>query len=667
MIPIGIRRTVLTLAAGAALASWGCSSDTENGGGSSTGGGGAGATGGTAGAGATGGGQAGGGAGGGLAGGGSGGGVSTTCGDLDCEAGETCSSCEVDCGKCMEPVITECNDGIDNDGDGLTDWQLDVGCWGEGDNTEASGARSAEAGWTTFDLQSDSQIIYVSSSGGDDSNDGATPETAVATLAKGAELVRDGFPDFLLLKRGDTWRGEDIGPNRVARRFKSGRSKSEPLVVSSYGDSTERPRLEIDKAFIDDDGHERRFLAVVGLALVSYKKIPGDAEFNGADGGALRFVGTGGDLLFEDNYVEYGEYVVQNITDVEIRRNVIYRSYHVGTCAFNPDGSPNPNGDPMYRPSGIFAGSVDGLIIDDNVFDENGWNPDVPEACATIYNHDMYLSGNSRVRVRDNLILRASSIGIKMSSGGPGESTDIQIENNLFAEGEIGLSMGGNADTQYRFVDAIVRNNVFTDIGRSQPTKRTLSWYVGITDNDRTEIAGNLFANQPDLGNSHGINLNGDTNRDINIHDNYFYGMQRRDLLINMQSQFSKITIQDNQFVTDSTKECQVSHDGGFSNVTYTGNAYSSGASADSWFCVDGARQSLDQWKTNEPTATTATLSGPEPGRNLDSYASHLGLGSDLAAFASEARKQSRHTYRPELSATNANRYIRDGFGVPNP
>jgi hypothetical protein len=41
------------------------------------------------------------------------------------------------------------------------------------------------------------------------------------------------------------------------------------------------------------------------------------------------------------------------VSEVEVRHNVVYRSYHVGTCI---DG--DPNGDPTYRPSGIFAGGV---------------------------------------------------------------------------------------------------------------------------------------------------------------------------------------------------------------------------------------------------------------------------------------------------------------------
>jgi hypothetical protein len=40
-------------------------------------------------------------------------------------------------------------------------------------------------------------------------------------------------------------------------------------------------------------------------------------------------------------------------------------------------------------------------------------------------------------------------------------------------------------------------------------------------------------------------------------------------------------------------------------------------------------------------------------------------MGATLADFATAARQQSRHTYRPELSATSAGNYIRAGYGVP--
>jgi|GEM_PF-1426065 len=602
---------------------------------------------------------------GGRAGAGATGGAPAACGNLICDVHEDCVACAVDCGDCSEPVVTECNDGLDNDGDGLVDWQYDVGCYSSADVTEASGARSDEGGWTTFDLSSDSRIVYVSSSEGDDANDGLSPQHPVRTPSRGATLVRDGSPDFLLLKRGDTWRGQDIGTDRVSRRFKSGQSKEHPLVISSYGDSHERPRLEINGSFVDHDGNERNYVAIVGLAFVSYPKIPGDPQFNGADGDGLRLIGTGHDILLEDNSFEYGEIVVQNESEVEVRRNVVHRAYHVGTCAYRSDGTRDPNGDSTYRPSGMFAGGVDGLLIEDNVWDENGWNPDVPEACATIYNHNLYLSGNSRLTVRDNLIMRAASIGLKLTSAQTGDSDEILIENNLFVEGEIGISMGGNDDTPYRFRNATIRGNVFSDIGRAQPTTRTLSWYLELIDNDGTVVEQNLLVNQPNLNNPFGIALSGGTNRNITIRDNLIHGLLRRQLRSSASSAWANLVIERNTFLATSDETCLVELQGGLVPFAFSSNAYQSGAAEASWFCVDNERYDLARWQAASGETGASVASSQGPSRTVEGYAKQLGIGTTLADFAASARQLSRHKNRAELRAVNVNNYLRQGLGMP--
>src|SRR5579872_362178 len=66
--------------------------------------------------------------------------------------------------------------------------------------TPVSGSGSCSAGTYTGTC-----IYYVSSSAGNDANDGLSPATAVKTIAKGRSLMRDGFPDWLLLNRGDVW------------------------------------------------------------------------------------------------------------------------------------------------------------------------------------------------------------------------------------------------------------------------------------------------------------------------------------------------------------------------------------------------------------------------------------------------------------------------------
>lgn len=424
-------------------------------------------------------------------------GMAPGCGDDGGGAGDGDGGAVTDGGGTPDARVPgECDDGVDNDGDGHVDWQRDLGCYGPADATEAAGPREDEDGFTTFEIEVDSVVAYVSAEG-DDEADGSTPETAVASLARAAELVRDGEHDFILLRRGDTWRGQSLG------RFKSGRDAAGPLVVAGYGDSTELPRLEIDDHLIDHDGQSRSFVALIGLHLVAYRLDPADPEFDGVTGGGLRYVGNGEHLLIEGCHLEYGEIVVQSIgdalyTDVEVRRNVVEKSYHAGTC---PPG--NPNGDPTHRPSGMYSSHVDRLTIEGNLFDHNGWNQDVEDACATIYNHNLYLNGND-VIIRDNLLTRASSIHIKLRSDVTGDMDGLVVDNNYFVEGEIGISLGGNSDEPFRFSSSTIRRNVLSDLGRTRPTTRTLAWGIGVSDNDGLVIESNHFLNQHEeaVGNS---------------------------------------------------------------------------------------------------------------------------------------------------------------------
>lgn len=580
--------------------------------------------------------------------------------------------------------ISQCNDGIDNDGDGLTDWQLDVGCWGAEDQTEAAGTREQENGWTTFDLSSDSRVIYVSSSDGNDANDGLTPETAKATPEVGFAMVRDGFPDFLLLKRGDTWRDTTLtrrdldngGVGTVA--FKSGRSAEEKLVIASYGDSTERPRLEIETHFVNDHGREYHHFAISGLAFISYKKEPNTPMFDGHSGGAVRLVGNArsSDVLLEDNYLQYGEYVVQAVDDIEIRRNVIYRSYHMGTCAFREDGTRHPFGNPGYRPSGMFMGSsTNGALLEENIWDENGWNPDLPVGdannpgpCATIYNHNVYLSDVKNITVRNDIFLRASSIGLKVSGNSAGGIDGITIDNNLFAEGEIGISMGGNGRVADTHNNALVTNNVFTDIARTLPTTRSFSWGITIENNNNARYANNLFVNPLLTRNSYAFGLADSANTDIIVENNTVYGYERAVRVVEGE-QWGPVSIRNNQFVTEFGTGPLMYHRGDFNNVNYTDNAYrsnyaSDNPKADGWFDNIYPFLGVDAWRvrSGEAGALESSYQPVDAQRNVDSYAEYLGIGTSLDDFAREARKQSRFNYRSEFTAQAVNDYIRQGY-----
>ncbi len=92
-------------------------------------------------------------------------------------------------------------------------------------------------GWLLVKPSPDSRLIYVSNSTGDDRNDGLLESTPKKSIAAGRALLRDGFPDWLLLREGDAWLDEPIQLDGLR-----GRSETEPMVVSSYGKG-KRPRI----------------------------------------------------------------------------------------------------------------------------------------------------------------------------------------------------------------------------------------------------------------------------------------------------------------------------------------------------------------------------------------------------------------------------------------
>jgi hypothetical protein len=351
--------------------------------------------------------------------------------------------------------------------------------------------------WTQIQLSTDSRIIYVSSSIGNDDNDGLSIESPVKTLNRASALMRDGFPDHMLLKRGDVWKDESLG------RFKSGRSEIEPMVISYYGDDGDRPLIKCSKNFIDHGGKVFNNFALIGLELVGYKMNPQDLEYDAnAKHPNIRLVGGGDNILLEDCKLQYMEIIVQGYSgniyrNFKLRRNIITDVYAHGTTTINSD-----------RPSGIFATKTDGLLIEENVFDHNGWNADIPDAHANMYNHNMYLSvdnvGN-KVVVRGNIVTRGSSHGIHGRPGG-------LYEDNLIAFNAISLQMGYKGTPLKSGTFAIARDNVILNGRLMDPndTKwpRTAAlWglhYDDLGDGD-VIVERNIVANRRDSGVNDGI------------------------------------------------------------------------------------------------------------------------------------------------------------------
>jgi len=412
-------------------------------------------------------------------------------------------------------------------------------------------------GWTIVTPSADSRIIYVSSSMGSDTSDGLSEDYPVQTLARGYSLLRDSFPDWMLLRRGDEWY------ENIPSIGKSGRSADEPILISSYG-SGSRPLIKSEgSSVISNDGHvvpEHVFF--IGLDLYSYKRDPSSEDYDESiiSNRGIRWVGGGNDILVEDCFFRFfsGGLVVQKytgpqLTDFKLRRSIITDSYSTNSHS-----------------QGFYASEVDGLLVEECIFDHNGWliqgtgNNSQEGGAATMFNHNTYFNECNDVVMRGNMFFRPSSIGNKMCSNVTGGSTGILLDNNLYVDGEIGISIGGNTEDPSRFNDAIIRNNVMLHIGRSNPTSRNFGWYLDISDNDNCIVSNNCFAHQPWYTNTYAVNIGGGSEENILINNNTVYDIRYQAIRVNVEPAWSNIQIFENIIQDDSLGPLVVHQSGDF-------------------------------------------------------------------------------------------------------
>ena len=243
--------------------------------------------------------------------------------------------------------------------------------------------------------------------------------------------LRDGFPDWLLLRKGDVW-FESLHLDWGL----SGRNAPEPMLISSYGTGA-RPELRTgnNNGFNRHDPVFMHDLAFVGLHFNAHTRNPNSASYVSPDGGTgFRWVGDGGSarILIEDCFFEWyrTNIVVHSNSsypmyqDVKIRRCILTDAWAVN-CLSDP-GCPGPD---QGHSQGGFFDYINGLIIEGCVFDHNGGLICIdgdPQGVTlagynqnwtslTWWNHQAYInSGNQNVVVRDNILARASNFAIKI-------------------------------------------------------------------------------------------------------------------------------------------------------------------------------------------------------------------------------------------------------------
>ncbi|HEX8911892.1 MAG TPA: hypothetical protein VF796_06000, partial [Humisphaera sp.] len=560
-------------------------------------------------------------------------------------------------------------------------------------------------GFTVVTPSADSRIVYVSTSG-NDANTGLSTASPVASIAKARTLVRSGFPDQILLRRGDTWFGSGMSQWNL-----SGRNADEPFVLGAYTDpaapSAQRPKLAtgITTGFLASGSLQNSNVYIMGIAFEAHTRNyreppPGNAfttayreeAANGTNG--LRVVGPFDNLLVEDCSFQYyrtnitmqstygsdGSY--REVSNVRLRRNVIADAYAPDIDGFGID-----NG---VTAIGVYADDVRNLTIDGNVLSHNGWAADNSlGAIATVHNHNAYI--NTKVTgfvFTNNIVADGSSHGIQARAGGV-------IKNNLFLRNPIGMSFGymnGEGVRTPGGVSGEVSGNVFVGTGRIVDANRAYGLEIGhlrpVSQGGGTLVKNNVFANDNAGVDQYAIKLdvgsvtNTSSTPDVGISDLTIDGNEvyswARGMFIHpgyntptsaSYRPLSGLVVKNNDFqrlfystgTLVDRMNSQVPGAESWSNNRFDGTTAESGSLK--WFRVGSTQYTFDQYKANfEPTAVRAQGLFPDPGRDAARYNASIGGTGTTDAFVAEALKQSRLFWRPKYTAAPALDYIRAGY-----
>lgn len=490
-------------------------------------------------------------------------------------------------------------------------------------------------GFTVVTPASDTRIVYVSSSTGNDANNGLSASTPVQTLSRGQSLIRDGYADWLLLKRGDTF-------GAFGWWQKRGRSPSEPVVIGAYGTGP-RPQINTGTGFglvtyaFGVNGRNYDNLVIQSLSFFphTYNHTNGNGELAG-----IRLLGQASNVLIEDCRIAgYKDNVVLDPADRGLRDVTIRRCQIVDAHA----GAGVGNG----HSQGIYVGAnVQRLTLAENVIDHNGWRPNT-QADRTFNNHNVYVQAGAKdVVLRDNVITRAGMYGIKFNAGGT-------ATGNFFAR---------NSESVYLERASLVAGNVITE-AVDHPFG---GWGVGINTQKAPSatIRGNLVmkALSATASGVAGIQLfNNGTPFSGLVEYNTVYNWRNGLLIGTPGSGPGSVQIRFNQVHTVQSDTAAADQRSSAAQATfvYSGNVYSAGTRTNV-NRIGSNYLSVSQWRTaaSEPDAQYQLPSYPDPGRDIAGYAASIGLGASFDAYIAAARALERTSWNGSLLPSGVNPWL---------
>lgn len=513
------------------------------------------------------------------------------------------------------------------------------------------------SGWTDLSPSPDTRTVYVSSSTGNDANNGLSEAFPKATISAGIALLRHSHPDHLLLKKGDSW------ASGLGQWKKSGRSANERMVIASYGSGSLRPRLltgPLNGVFTNGGGGSPAtidHIAIVGIHFEA-RTYGGVSEPYG-----VYWLQPSVNFLIEDCLFEkyHKNLAVQGFggihTNFALRRSAIVDAY---------------SNHPSYFSQGLYLAETHGALIEENLFDRNGSHPTIPGAHETVYNHSMYIdNGNQGVIVRGNIVANAD--GLQLRPGGI-------CEDNLFARTSIALLLGGgnHPDNGTAGVHVEARRNVILD-GKNIDAANPRGWGINVMGIASGTIAQNIVANNSlgtypvpleINGTVFGNNADGCCVRNLRIERNLISNWGGSIRITGTPQQIANVSFRGNEVRNEISGSYLVDHFNPANNaapapIASSNNRFFSLQAPLSAWMYAGGNQSIQGWKSlmGDHGSVAQAVDYPNPTVSIAEYHARLGETPTHEAFLIEARKQSRDFWRPEYTARTVNTYIRQSFG----
>ncbi len=485
----------------------------------------------------------------------------------------------------------------------------------------------------------------------------------VETISKADSLIRDGYADWMLLKKGDVWENQNIIIS------KNGFSSEKRLKIAAYGNKTERPR--VGRIRVNSNNANNILISGLGVSRIN--------SWFSQQGGRPK------NVLIEDvkTYsIDSDTYdmTLSGIDNLELRRNVI--------------AEPHPE-EQQYN-AAIYGSGNKGWLLEENRW-HNFLGPDTET--QTHKRNMVYIAASNRnVTFVRNIVTDSARHGAQI--GGHGRSI---VMENILARHRHPLEVGLRPRLPDGFsVNAYIKDNIIMEGRPNNPNSTPWSDGCGIMfanfdPDNKNVVSGNIIFN-PDKSNNNFPSGNGgliaSTWHNVTsgmqsavIKKNIVYNWSRSMRLSNFEGKVQNVLIHNNliQNPIDRSDSGSSGYLARRDNNGYdlSDNIYfqydidvsdlfvnkSTILSWEKWLNESGETGSeikeLDFLDTNRTLGTYQEKLKEQKNPSFDGYDHNLPWPDEgMRAFVKESYQQSSHNWEWDYHPVRILEYFREGFTV---